>query len=399
MIKFLDTNVLLQLNNEDDIVICHTSLLELEQIKSSYNKDQEVKARARHVLKWIYENEAKITIVPDNVDAANELGLELSPDVIICSTAYWFSKSYKLEFVTLDLSCRFIAQHLFGLKTVIPKLDRTDYKGFKEVYLTHDELSDFYLNKDNRFELLTNEYLIISTEGEGIVDSLRWAGDSYQQLTRTKIDTKWFNKMKPKDIYQTCLIDSILNNTITAISGLAGSGKTLIALMSAMYLIEKGSYDRIVILFNPTKARGATDMGYYGGDFLDKALQNSIGHILTTKFGDRYAVDVLLRDNKLKLVSMADCRGMEIGDNEILWITEAQNTSKDLIKLCLSRVSSGAKVIIEGDYLSQVDSHSFEGFNNGLLAVIEAFKGHEEFGYVELQNVHRSRLAELAQLL
>ena len=96
-------------------------------------------------------------------------------------------------------------------------------------------------------------------------------------------------------------------------------------------------------MFNPTKTRGASDMGYYGGDFIDKAMQNSIGQILTTKFGDRYAVDLLLSQNKLKLVSMADCRGMEISDSEILWITESQNTSIDLIKLCLSRVSSGAK--------------------------------------------------------
>lgn len=169
--------------------------------------------------------------------------------------------------------------------------------------------------------------------------------------------------------------------------------------MAAMYLIESGKYDRIVVMFNPTKARGASDMGYYSGDFIDKAMNNSIGQILTTKFGDRYAVDILLSQNKLKLVSMADCRGMEIADNEILWITEAQNTSVDLIKLCLSRVSSGAKVFIEGDYTSQVDSNSFEGINNGLKRIINAFKNHEEFGYIQLQNVWRSKIAELCELL
>ena len=190
-----------------------------------------------------------------------------------------------------------------------------------------------------------------------------------------------------------------MNCTITAITGKAGSGKSLLALMSAMYLIEKGKYDRIVVMFNPTKTRGASDMGFYGGDFIDKAMQNSIGQILTTKFGDRYAVDLLLSQNKLKLVSMADCRGMEISDSEILWITESQNTSIDLIKLCLSRVSSGAKVFIEGDYLSQVDSNAFDGNNNGLKRMIDVFKGHEEFGYVQLQNVWRSKIAELCELL
>ena len=73
--------------------------------------------------------------------------------------------------------------------------------------------------------------------------------------------------------------------------------------------------------------------------------------------------------------------------------------SIDLIKLCLSRVSSGAKVFIEGDYLSQVDSNAFDGNNNGLKRMIDVFKGHEEFGYVQLQNVWRSKIAELCELL
>ena len=69
------------------------------------------------------------------------------------------------------------------------------------------------------------------------------------------------------------------------------------------------------------------------------------------------------------------------------------------MKLCLSRVSSGAKVIIEGDYEAQVDSREFAGGNNGLKRVIEVFKDHKEFGYVQLQNVWRSKIAELCELL
>ena len=140
-------------------------------------------------------------------------------------------------------------------------------------------------------------------------------------------------------------------------------------------------------------------MGFYSGDAFEKGMQNFIGQVLTTKFGDRYAIDMLIQQNKLKLVSMADIRGMEIMDNEILWITEGQNTSIDLIKLCLSRVSSGAKVFLEGDYTSQVDSKLFDGKNNGLHRVIKTFKGHDEFGYVQLQNVWRSKIAELCELL
>jgi predicted ribonuclease YlaK len=62
-------------------------------------------------------------------------------------------------------------------------------------------------------------------------------------------------------------------------------------------------------------------------------------------------------------------------------------------------VSSGAKIIIEGDYMAQVDSYMFEGHNNGLKRVIDVFRGHPEFGYVQLQNVWRSKIAELCELL
>ena len=90
---------------------------------------------------------------------------------------------------------------------------------------------------------------------------------------------------------------------------------------------------------------------------------------------------------------MSDCRGMEILDTEILWITEAENTTIDLMKICLSRVSSGAKVFIEGDF-DQTDNKLFD-CNNGMMRAIEVLAGEKEFGYVQLQNVWRSRIAEL----
>jgi predicted ribonuclease YlaK len=140
-------------------------------------------------------------------------------------------------------------------------------------------------------------------------------------------------------------------------------------------------------------------MGFYSGDFQDKALQSSIGNILCSKFGDVVEVNKLLQEEKLRLVSMGDSRGLEIKDNEILYISEAQNTSIDLIKLCISRAAEGSKIIIEGDFTSQVDSVAFEGDNNGLKRVINAFKGHPEFGYVQLQHIYRSRIAQLCDLL
>lgn len=405
MTKFYDTNSLLNLQENifnDFFYISSISLNELEDIKISRNKDDDVKNKCRKILKLLAKNEDKYEVIIYDQKIATLLssfGLEPSPDNKICACAV--SKINEIEFVTEDIACRLVAKNIFGLKVYNPEIHSiNDYKGFKEIILSDEKLATFYANlNDNVYQLLNNEYLIIKNQNNEIIDCRCWNGEEYRDLYKKKIQSLYFDKLKTKDIYQSCLVDSIMNNTLTAISGKAGSGKSLCSLMCAMSLIESGKYDSLVAMFNPSKARGTTDLGAYKGSFVDKAMQNSIGNILTTKFGDRYIVDSLLQQEKLKLVSMADCRGMEIKDNEILWITEAENTTVDLIRLCLSRASSGAKIIIEGDYEYQTDSYLFDGDNNGLRRVINKLKGQDEFGCIQLQNVWRSKIAELCELL
>ena len=407
---FVDTNILLDcldyLSSVPLFYISSQSLIELEDIKTSKNKTEEVRYHARKAIHFLQENDNYEVINTQNqkvVSLINEYGLPDSPDSRICIDAL-ITKEIKgdIVFVTNDISCRNIAKNVLGLDVEWPDLDngKLEYTGFKEIAMNEEAMAYFYEHQDqNIYDLLINEYLIIKDESDTIVDTYRWNGETFVGLYKKPIKSVYFDKLKPKDIYQSCLIDSIMNCTITATSAKNGAGKSLISILCAMSLIESGKYDRVVFLHNPTKARGSADMGFYAGDALEKALQNSLGQMLVTKFGDRFGVDLLIQQGKIKIVSLADCRGMEIRDNEILYITECQNTTIDLIKLALSRVSSGAKVIIEGDYLTQTDSYLFDGKNNGLRRVIECFKGHEEFGYIELQNIWRSKIAELCELL
>lgn len=109
----------------------------------------------------------------------------------------------------------------------------------------------------------------------------------------------------------------------------------------------------------------------------------------------------LIDRGKLFLMPLADIRGVDLGSDlpTILYMTEAQNTSIDLMKLILQRAGENCQVIIEGDYNQQVDLNEYEGFNNGLRRVLEVFKGQDYFGAVNLQKVQRSRLAEKADEL
>lgn len=404
-LPFYDTNGLLNLLDKafnSEFVCSSKSLEEIEHIKVSDRKDQEIKYKARKLIRLLDENKDKYDVViPNNItfEILNNFQLEKTPDNIIMACAYDYNKNCKpITFISDDICCKVLARNIFDLDVEgISNNNYVEYKGFKEVVLNETEMAYFYSNlKTNIYDLLINEYLIIKNSDGGIVDTYRWNGEDNLSLYKKPIKSMAFgDKLKPKDIYQSMVIDSIIHNTITAISGKAGSGKSLLSLMCAMYLIETGKYDRLVVMFNPSKTRGASDMGFYSGDFIDKAMQNSIGQILTTKFGDRYAVDLLIEQEKLKLVSMADARGMEIRPNEILYITECQNTSTELLKLCLSRASANCKIIIEGDFTSQVDSYLFDGNGNGMKRAINVLKGEDIFGYVELQNIWRSKLAEL----
>lgn len=410
---FLDTNALLNLQQaafKEPFVISQKTLEEIENIKTSGKKDGEVKYKARLIAHLLDENFGKYEVVRTTSSTKHVIescDLEETPDNIILASAYLYNKdTAPIIFCTDNLNCKFLARNIFALTTkgvndinLVKNIE--EYTGYKDVTLSDEEMSYFYLHtNENIYDSLVNEYLIIRKSDGEIVDCLCWDGEQYAKVCSKTVRSQMFgDKIRPKDIYQACAIDSILNNTMTTISGKAGSGKSLISLITMMSLIEKGEYDRIVIMFNPTKASGASDMGFYTGDATEKAMQNSIGSILTTKFGDKFAVDMLLQQDKIKLISMADVRGMEIRDNEILYITECQNTSIELLKLCLSRASSGCKIVIEGDYNSQVDSYLFDGDSNGMKRVINVLQGEDEFGYVNLPNVWRSKIATLVDKL
>ena len=409
---FLDTNALLNLGEnafKEQFIIAQKTLEEIENIKISSNKDNEIKYKARNIARLLDANENGYDVIaysPEIKRIIDNHFLSETPDNIILASAYYCNLNEPVLVCSDDLNCKFISRNIFGLTTkgineinLVKNLD--EYTGYKDVTLSDEEMSYFYLHSnENIYGCLMNEYLIIRKSDGEVVDTLRWNGTEFKKVCNKTVKSTMFgDKIKPKDVYQSCVIDSIYNNTMTAISGKAGSGKSLLSLVTIMNLIETGKYDRVVIMYNPTKARGAVDMGYYSGSAIEKGMQNSIGSILTTKFGDRFAVDMLIQQDKIRLISMADVRGMEVRDNEILYISEAQNTSIELLKLCLSRASSECKIIIEGDYDSQVDSYLFDGTSNGMKRAIEVLKGEEEFGYIHLPNIWRSKIAALVDKL
>lgn len=425
MINVYDTCALLKLGrkilDKENVYITSNSLKELEHIKSSAHKTEELKAQARellHVFVDHYDFFHFIKEDPHDDEFIEGFNMVNNEDSKIIVNAFFLAlKRESVNFITCDMACYVLALDLCErwkdeewndpvLFTPIFLKDEEyeRYSGYKEVKFESDsQLDSFYSRLDeNVYGLNVNEYLVIYDKSGEVFETRMWDGETHREVKLKKLKSFTLaggNAIAPKDEQQKMAIDSILNNTMTVISGKAGSGKSLISLAAAFYLIDSGKYDKLVVFANGTEARGAAKIGFLPGTSDQKVLGGSVGAMLASKFGDMTYVERAISDGKLELLPMVNCRGAEIGDNAIAFITETQNCTPDLLKLCLQRCSSGCKIIIEGDYESQVDSWMYEGENNGLRKAIEVFKNNPNVGIVNLPRTWRSKIAEMAEAL
>lgn len=404
MIKFFDTNILLEMQEEllkeDKFIISFFSLVELENIKTSKTKDETIKYQARKVLKILDQNPkiyVTASFAKDYDTLIKDYNLPNTTDSKIILDALFYSEP--CIFVTNDLACKTLAQTLCLITDSYNK-NEDDYTGFKEIEMNDNELNDFYThilpNHENLFNLLDNEYLLIKYQGN-IEDKYKWAGDAYYKVPFNKIESKMFGKITPKDIYQQCAIDSMVNNQITIMRGPAGSGKDYLGLGYLFHLLERGAIDRIYIFVNPVATRGAAKLGYLPGDKNAKILDSQIGNFLIGKLGDIEIVYQMIDKGQLVLMPMSDIRGVDLsGTRASLYITEAQNMNIDMMKLALQRVGEDTLVILNGDTECQVDLVEYSGNNNGLRRVSEVFRGQEYYGEVNLKEIYRSEIARRA---
>ena len=183
------------------------------------------------------------------------------------------------------------------------------------------------------------------------------------------------------------------------LNGEWGSGKTYLSLAFLMNQFERGRIDRIIVFCNPVVAKNAAKLGFYPGTVNEKLLSSSVGNILSSKLGSFIIVEKLLREEQLILIPAGDARGYEVPANSGVYIMESQNLTRDLMRMLLQRISENCKVIIDGDYKEQVDMDIYAGNNNGMKAVSDVFSGESIYGQVELQKIHRSTIADIADNL
>lgn len=391
---------------ENPFVISNITLKEIEDIKTSKFKDDEVKFKAKKVSQLLNFHFGSYTIVNYEKDwdsayiEPNPILLDNNDSRIVIS-AFVFSNNHPdTIFVTDDINCNNIARNL-GLDTnVFNKKDSYNYTGYITKYCQTDaELATFYdriYEKDN-FGLLPNQYIILQ-QGDKILDSYVYRDNKLQQVNFHSCKSKLFGEVKPLDSFQKLAIDSLKNNKITMLRGAAGTGKSYLGLGYLFECLDEGKIDRIVIFCNTVATAGSAKLGYYPGSRTEKLLDSQIGNFLASKIGDRVQVERMITQNDLVLLPMSDIRGYDTtGLRAGVYITEAQNLNIDLMKLALQRIGDDSICVLDGDTEAQVDLSIYSGNNNGMRRVSEVFKGQPFYGEVTLPICHRSKIASLAE--
>ena len=158
--------------------------------------------------------------------------------------------------------------------------------------------------------------------------------------------------IKPKTIGQKEYVDSISQNTVTIGVGPAGTGKTYLAVAAAVAAFRERKINRI-ILTRPAVEAGER-LGFLPGDLQSKVdpylrpLYDALFDMLGAETYNKY-----LERGNIEVAPLAYMRGRTLDDSFII-LDEAQNTSREQMKMFLTRLGFGSKIVITGD-ITQID--------------------------------------------
>jgi PhoH-like ATPase len=211
--------------------------------------------------------------------------------------------------------------------------------------------------------------------------------------------------IEPRNAEQTFALDALLRPEVqlVALTGKAGTGKTLLALAAALH--QRKMYTQI-FLARPIMPLSNRDLGYLPGDVQEKIgpymqpLFDNLGVIkqkFTPQSKESVKIEELLETEKLVITPLAYIRGRSLSRVYFI-VDEAQNLTPHEVKTIITRAGEGTKMIFTGD-IQQIDSPYLDTLSNGLSYLADRMKGQDIFAHVNLVKGERSYLADLASNL
>ena len=431
----LDTSVILHDHNvldcfeENDIAIPITVLEELDNFKRG-NDTKNYEARefirildrlsnAYTLQDWIPingEDKGKFKIILENVtneaDAVKIFGNKNDHHILNAALSLKITaKDSKVILVSKDINLRLKAKalNITAEDFETGKIDRdsTLYTGKQLVENIESEyinklykqgnISDTNVIKD---KLTANGFYIMKNGKSSVLSYYNPLDDCLE-----RVEKQYVYGIKPRNAEQTFALHALLNPDIKLVTlqGVAGTGKTLLALASAL---EQHNLYHQIVLARPIVPLSNKDIGYLPGNADEKInpyMQPLFDNLkfIKNQFGQnekKYRkIEEMEDEGKLNISALAFIRGRSLS-NVIFIVDEAQNLTPHEVKTIITRAGENTKIIFTGDVF-QIDTPYLDEQSNGLSYLIDRLKGNELFAHITLEKGERSELANLANEL
>lgn len=349
-------------------------------------------------------------------DAVAKAFSEKTADHRILSCTLFVGQQYpdmQTILVTKDVNLRMKARSL-GIKVedyITDKVTNVDiFERSQETYEGIDpELIDrIYANPagidadelDLSAKLSANDCFILKSERNSVL--ARFNPFSHK-IKRVDKSTNY--GIQPRNAEQSFAFE-VLNDPeikLVALTGKAGTGKTLLALASAL---KQADLYKQILLARPIVALANKDLGFLPGDEKQKVAPymqplfdnlNVIKGQIPVNGAEARRLDEMQKSNQLVIEALAFIRGRSLSETYFI-VDEAQNLTPHEIKTIITRAGEGTKMVFTGD-IQQIDSPYLDAQSNGLAYMVDKMKGQDLFAHINLVKGERSQLSELASNL
>jgi PhoH-like ATPase len=430
----LDTSVLLFDHNaissfqEHDVAIPITVLEEVDRFKKGndvinfeareFIRQLDEIAQSAMLHDWIplpgTRGNLKILMQEHSEPDANKVFGETKADHKIINAAICLSKERpdcRVVLVTKDINLRLKAKSLnvqaedflTGKVKNIEDLYRgmTEVDGVSQRAIDKIYAEGFGLAKDLKVKApIANHYYLLRNGEQSL---MAWYNADAKRLERIQKEPVY--GIKPRNVEQAFAIHAVMNPQVKLVSiqGIAGTGKTLVALAAAM--AQKQNFHQIY-LARPIVPLSNKDIGFLPGDIKAKInpymepLWDNLKLIQNQfKETDREYLKIkeMVEREKIHITPLAYIRGRSLS-NIIFIIDEAQNLTPHEIKTVITRAGENTKIIFTGD-IFQIDTPYLDTHSNGLSYLIDKMKNHPLYAHVTLEKGERSELANAASHL
>jgi PhoH-like ATPase len=283
-------------------------------------------------------------------------------------------------------------ENLDSLYSGISRFENVNRKGIDRLYSDGlCELSDLGLEN-----VYPNQFFILQGNGSSALGYFNPRNQLVERLEKHPV-----SKITPRNAEQVFALHAVTNPNIKLVTlqGIAGTGKTLLALAGAWN--QRRNYKQL-FLARPIVPLSNKDIGFLPGDAKSKIepymqpLYDNLKFI-QNQFGEHdkefQNITAAINNEKLIIQPLAYIRGRSIS-NVFFIVDEAQNLTPHEIKTIITRAGEGTKIIFTGD-IYQIDTPYLDSQSNGLSYLIDRVKHHELYAHVRLEKGERSELANL----